>query len=207
MEDSVAIDLSKNKTRAVANDNDIAPWKQIAYSVGMSGLASILSIILVTLAFNGRLKVLYPREKLVLNNFSEKLEFTARYWVLSHLWIYTTLHIVWMKRMLTNAINPLSGNEDRVRKYVNINTNSIEQMLYSIVGQVTIITCIDGEKTINIIPMLNALYIIGRILFQAGYPNSRGFGMALTFFPVSLAMFYSTFALIKFVDPGILKFE
>lgn len=137
--------------------------------------------------------------------FSAKIEFTARYWIIGLVWLYISLHIVVVKRISSRAANPLSGNEHLVEAPARIFTNSVEQFVMSVISQVTVITFLEAEKIISIIPVMNVLYLIGRILFYFGYPKYRSFGMAVTTSPVSLAIYFSLYRfIIYWLDPEII---
>lgn len=168
----------------------------------VSGL--FVSFIIIVLAYRGNLRVLSPRDPVHISTFSSKLEFTARYWILGLLWLYFSLHFVVMKRITSRATNPLAGHENLVEAQVKIFTNSVEQFVISVVGQVTLITFLESEKIISIIPLINVLYLIGRIFFWIGYPKFRAFGMTVTMFPISLSIFFILYRFVShWLDPNI----
>jgi len=175
-------------------------FDRFVYGGLLTVAATAVSFLLVSLAFSGRLKVFAPKQPPVLTTFSEKLEFTSRYWVLCLFWIYFTTHVVILRRFMTKAINPLAGHEHLVKASININTNSIEQLVYSVVGQISLLSCLDSNKTVSIIPLLNVIWVFGRILYWLGYPKYRAFGMTLTVFPVSLALFFVVHSFFNYID-------
>ena len=120
-----------------------------------------------------------------------KLQFTARYWIMGLAWLYFYIHIVLGKRIRTGAINPLSGQDHLVQEPKNIFTNSLEQFVMFIVAQLCAITYATPVQVINLIPLLNAFHMLGRILFWVGYPKYRGLGFNMTLAPTSILFYYS----------------
>ena len=164
-----------------------------------------ISFVTIFLAYRGNLRILSPRDPVHMATFSAKIEFTARYWIIGLVWLYISLHIVVVKRINSKAINPLSGNELLVEAPVKIFTNSVEQFVISVISQVTVITFLEAEKIISIIPVMNLLYFIGRILFYFGYPKFRSFGMTVTMFPASLAIYFSFYRfIIHWLGPDVI---
>ena len=160
----------------------------------VSGIVILLGLIVLT--YNGKLRLLSPRDPVHLATFSSKIEFTARYWILPLVWLYVSMHLVVLKRISSKAQNPLSGNEALVASSVNIFTNSIEQFLMSLAAQLTLITFIESEKIIRLIPLINIAYVVGRILFWIGYPKYRTLGMTVTMLPTSLAIYLSLYRFV-----------
>ena len=165
--------------------------------------AVILCFTLTIMAHTGRLKILYPRNAINLVTFSEKLEFASRYWILGLFVLYFTTHVVIFKRFISKAINPLSGHEYLVEADVKINTNSYEMFVYNVFAQTTLMTCLDNHKILVIIPLMNVLFFVGRILFWLGYPKYRAFGMTLSMIPASMGMFYALNEFVHFLHPHL----
>ena len=138
----------------------------------------------------------FESQNVSINNFIWKLEYTIRWSILPISWLVFYLHIVATKRGFSNAANPLSGNEHIVEMNKNIFSNSIEQFVISFAAQVSLITWIRGIDTQVIIPVVNILFVVGRVLFWLGYPKRRSPGMVFTMFPSMLMTAYSLFQLL-----------
>ena len=170
--------------------SDFTLWERFLYGGIFTLAAAVVCFGLLSLVYTGRLRIFFPKHNLDLNTFSEKMEFAARYWFIGLFWLYFTTHIVVFRRFVCKAINPLSGNDDLVEESVNINTNSIEQFIQNVVAQICIIANLEGGKVIQVIPMMNVFFLLGRICFWFGYPKYRAFGMTMTMFPTSLAIYF-----------------
>ena len=157
------------------------------------------------LALDGKLKVLQPKSISLtsLETFSGKLEFTAKYWILPVLWLYFFYHVVIFKRVSSKAINPLSGHESEVQDAKNILTNSIEQFVLLTFSQTISLAFISPIQTLQLIPLANLWFVVGRVLFWLGYPKKRTFGMISSAIPGSIAIWYSTYYFFtQFIDPA-----
>lgn len=135
-----------------------------------------------------------------IDDFIWKLEYTVRWSILPISWLIFYLHIVATKRGFSTAANPLSGNEHIVEMNKNIFVNSIEQFVISFAAQISLITWIRGIDTQIIIPMVNILFVVGRVLFWLGYPKGRSPGMVLTMFPSLLMTVYCLFQLLTHIS-------
>ena len=88
-------------------------------------------------------------------------------------------------RLLTNARNPLSGNESFVEKPVRILTNTLEQFIFNVANQLILATYLPAHN-MHVIPFFVFMFTFGRIAFMIGYninPKYRTFGFTLTFLP------------------------
>lgn len=157
-----------------------------------------VSVTAMILAYRGNLAIFSPREPVVLDSFSSKLEFTSRYWIIGLLWLFININLLFMKRFGSKAISPLSGDEHLVEPLVKIFTNSVEQLFMSIISQVTVIGFLEPEKVVSMIPLVNVLYFIGRFLFFMGYPKKRGFGLCFSMVPVTLAVYLAVYHFAAF---------
>ena len=87
-------------------------------------------------------------------------------------------------RFLTNASNPLSGNEDLVQVWKCILSNTLEQLVVVAVGLLSLSTFLSTEQEVRLIPIACSLFVLGRIAFMRGYtikPLYRAFGMCINF--------------------------
>lgn len=112
-----------------------------------------------------------------------------------------SLQVAWMlianinvgKQRIKVAL-PASGHDHLIEKEKNILQNSLEQSFMSIVAQLTLIASLSSAATIKLVPLINVLWLIGRIAFVYGYPDKRLFGFFLSFYPtlgmVTAATYY-----------------
>ena len=125
--------------------------------------------------------------------FAGKLEFAARYWILGLVWLYFHLHVVILSRVSNRAENPLSGQEDRVQAEKNVFSNSIEQFLLAIISQTAALPYLTPVQVLNLVPLFNGFFFVGRVLFWLGYPKRRSFGFSTSMIPTSIAIFYTAY--------------
>lgn len=120
--------------------------------------------------------------------YATKLEFTVKYWLLPLIWFKVNIWLVIMKRIPSQAINPLSGHENIVEPVRNILSNTLEQMIGSLVMQCSLISFLSKDEVVKVIPIINVLFFLGRITFWLGYPRFRTFGFVMTDFPTTLGL-------------------
>lgn len=148
-------------------------------------------------SLNGKLAILQPGKPWSPQSFSSKLEFTARYWILPAFWLlFNVCTVICCRIIHPIALDPLGQGEGFTLRERNILTNSIEQAVISILVQICTITYLEGEQVARVIPMVNGLFILGRLLYWLGYPIYRTFGFVLSFVPNFLMVF---FALYRFL--------
>ena len=76
--------------------------------------------------------------------------------------------------------------------------NTTEQLLLLLVAHAGLALVLPVES-LSLIPLLVALFLVGRITFWAGYLRSapaRAFGFATTFYPTVAVLFYVAFRLL-----------
>lgn len=165
-------------------------------------IAFIVSTVLVAvtakLAWDGKLTVLSIKNVDIkkLQTFGEKLQFAAKYWSLPLFWLLTRWQVVVYKRVTTRAVDPLSENEDIVHESNQILNNSMEQILMSIISQVSLIAYLSSQQTVALIPLINVWHLIGRIAFWIGYPKYRTFGVMSTLTPTVMSVGYCLYQLL-----------
>lgn len=167
--------------------------------LGVTGMVTVLFT--SYLAFSDRLRILQPRDRKVLleasmSTFAEKLAFTSKYWILPAIWLHFNLHLVMNGRRREKAANPLSGDDHKIQGVKNILGNTIEQLLLQILLQITTLHYLTPVQVMNIAPLFNALFLIGRILFWLGYPKRRTLGFAINIAPCVLMIAFTGY---KFV--------
>ncbi|HUO03734.1 MAG TPA: MAPEG family protein [Candidatus Binataceae bacterium] len=75
------------------------------------------------------------------------------------------------------------------RRYVQ---NTLEQLMLAFVVHLAMATILPDNE-LRVIPILVALFVIGRVAFWIGYhiaPTARAFGFATTFYPTIVAYVY-----------------
>lgn len=132
-------------------------------------------------------------------SYYHRLEFTIRYQILGIGWLYFNAVYVMYRRLRTRAVNPLAPGEEAVFEANKILTNSVEQFLLSFFAQVISISYLDEQLLLKLIPLVNLLFIIGRITFFLGYPIRRTFGFTLTWIPTSLLLVFSLVSFVRFL--------
>lgn len=101
------------------------------------------------------------------------------------------------KRANSPAMLPTSGHEHRTELAKNIFLNSLEQFVILFASQLVLVTYLTGKQTLNVIPTLNLLFFVGRVLFFLGYPKYRTLGMALSMWPTLTVVGYLGYRYVK----------
>jgi len=178
------------------------PIKQALRRATMGSLVcvlfiAILSIIILddkylNLNFGGNMSAVQ------ISSYWHKLEFVLCYQSLGISWILFNMFYIISKRIKSGSPDPMEGNSDAgVQEAKNIMQNSIEQFLMSAFAQIISISFMDKSLLIKVIPMINILFLIGRITFWLGYPKYRTFGFMCSAVPNTLIINYN---LIKFIQ-------
>jgi uncharacterized membrane protein YecN with MAPEG domain len=140
--------------------------------------------------------ILVPRlgiNRVHLHSMADRMTWTLRHQLLGLIAIAISILHVSLTRASTLAINPLAGQEHLVEKANRILTNTIEQYILSAGNQLILATHLP-EAHLKIIPLISITFLIGRVLFLAGYlnsPNHRGLGFVITFLPTIGALGYN----------------
>ena len=133
-----------------------------------------------------------------ISSYWHKLEFVVCYQIIGISWILFNMFYVISKRINSKSIDPTeSEGESEVMVARNIMQNSIEQFLMSSFAQIISISFIERSLLIKVIPLINILFVIGRITFWLGYPKYRTFGFMCSAIPNTLLINYN---LIKFIQ-------
>ena len=113
--------------------------------------------------------------------------------------LFMTMVLMWgfakagQARRYSAASDPLSGNDHLIQLQKNFLTNSLEQFIIAAIPLLVLSTYLETMAQMKIIPLFAINFIVARILFHLGYPERRGIGMIMTFFPslfVSVADVY-----------------
>lgn len=175
----------------------------VVRSIAVAAIVAGFSVVLKTmsLAYNNELSVLKLAGVKVntetIKTYSDKLEFTAKYWTLGLFWLYFYIHVVIIRRFATGALVPNTSIEWQVSDQKSILTNSVEQFLLSIVAQAAVVAYLTPVQVTNIIPLVNAFFLGGRVLFWLGYPKFRTLGVVTTMAPNSVLIWFLTYQFLK----------
>ena len=140
---------------------------------------------------------------LMVNNKIDLIDFNSRLrYVLLHLtpgiaWILLSSWFVIQKRLTSPAIDPMDGYEKVTEVSKNNLTNSCEQFLMSSVSQLILVIHLESNIILNIIPILNLMFIAGRVAFWVGYPRYRSFGFMLTNYPIIATIAYNLYKFFR----------
>ena len=130
--------------------------------------------------------VYFPFPKLHLPTLLDRVVFTLRCLMVSLLAITFGIQAVAGKRFLTYAINPLEPSGRKfTEKFERYLQNTVEQFLLHSFSLIALSTYLSEEK-MHWIPLLVALFVIGRAVFFVGYsidPPKRGAGFTMTWLP------------------------
>ena len=167
--------------------------------IGMMG--AIVFVVVTSYLVVGDFITLHGQTRsLDLMDFQSKLKFTFRYLNPSASWILFCVLNVIAKRVFGQkykfaALDPMVQNrtEAKVAQANSILTNSLEQFIINALCQLALITYLNEEETLKVIPLLNMLFVVGRITFWLGYPKMRAFGIHTTLSVNSAATIYCLF--------------
>ena len=149
----------------------------------------------------GMIAVYFPLPKPRLPTLLDRVVFTLRWLIVSLFTVFAGIIWVGNTRYSTSAINPLDPSG---KKYVEIRSrylqNTVEQFLIHSLSLVVLATYL-SEENMNFVPLLVAVFSIGRLLFAVGYsidPLRRGFGFAVTFLPTAMVIYYCLYCLFMY---------
>ncbi|RWS03273.1 hypothetical protein B4U79_14673, partial [Dinothrombium tinctorium] len=143
--------------------------------------------------FTGSVNLVPNAKEIKLNSLPAKLEFVLKYQTPGLFTVLLCVVYVMMRRVISPAINPMSGNEIYVEAASKILTNTLEQYVLHLVSQLIVSAYIDGPTLIKIVPLLAMFFVVGRMSFAIGYPMQRAFGWWLTFGPNVAAVGYCAY--------------
>lgn len=177
--------------------NDV-PASLYLKRIGVGATASIVTMsLLAWLIHTGKIVLTGNFATDKMSGFGSKLEFTLRFLILPTLWILINSMLVMLNRLRKQeALDPLNDHEDVVQVANNVLRNSVEQLLMSMIVQLSLISYLPGPDVARVVPFMNVTFLVGRITFYAGYPKFRSFGFVMTFLPTALAITYVAY---KFV--------
>ena len=156
----------------------------------------VISVIL--LACYLMFAVYFPFPKLHLPTLLDRVVFTLRCLVVSLLAIAGGIVVIASKRYATSAINPLDPSGKKFTEQLQMyQQNTLEQFLVHSFSLIALSTYISEEK-MHWIPLLVALFVIGRALFFVGYaidPLKRIVGFNMTWWPTMAASGYCLYCM------------
>lgn len=164
-----------------------------AAMIFMVGLALLVHYELVSLA---------PKEMKVetLKSFANRIEYALRYQTLLVFWLLVNVLITIYGRFTTRALNPLDETtEQEVEVFKRILTNSFEQIIISVLAQLTFVSFAEPLTILKFIPYINIVQFVGRVAFLAGYPLYRAFGFNCTAVPNIVLVCYNLYSLGSFI--------
>ena len=166
----------------------------IGLIAGVGGMTAVIKIMLM--AYNNELNILSLAGVKVdsnqLKSFADKFEFTVKYWTPGLVWLYFYIHVVIIRRFVTGALIPNTQIEYLVANQRSILTQSIEQFLFAVVTQMAVLPYLTSTQVINVIPVANLLFFLGRLFFWLGYPKFRTLGVVTTMAPFSVMLWFLT---------------
>ena len=116
---------------------------------------------------------------------TSRFAYTLRWTLPMVLVLIVAIEVTMISRGTTGAVNPLSGKEHLVQIYKNFVTNTLEQLMVSLLLMLIATTYCDTPDMIKIVPICAITFTVGRILFFIGYkitPMYRATGMTVNFF-------------------------
>ncbi|RWS24233.1 hypothetical protein B4U80_00130 [Leptotrombidium deliense] len=133
-------------------------------------------------------------------DFSSKLKFAIKFEAPVVLMLdFAVVYLAFCRAYYPSG-NPLSDREIYTRVAKNMLQNTVEQYLLHISCQLLLITYLDADLIIKVIPLMCAFFVVGRIAFFFGYPKHRLFGFVVTSFPHHIAIAFSMYKLFTSID-------
>lgn len=132
---------------------------------------------------------------------ADRLAYALQLQVLSLIPFFLSLnHVTHIRVTNSKARNPLAGNEHLVERANRVLRNTTEQLIFSFIN-ITAFSTLAPTKYLCLLPLLVAFFVLGRLLFAAGYlfghPKHRVYGVAMTMLPTVVIFHYN---LVKVVS-------
>ena len=194
-EESVTTSEEKKEVSVPPNPVRVAQKRAFIASV----LSSVFILVLALVFFDDQYLSLNigATSAFQIASYWHKLEFVLCYQTLGIAWILFNMFYVISKRINSPTIIPTEEDTSELLVAKNIMQNSIEQFLMSAFAQIISISFIDKVILLKVIPLINILFVIGRVAFWLGYPKYRTFGFMCSAIPNTLLINYN---LIKFIQ-------
>lgn len=180
----------------------VDPATKLTYSqIGLIGFAVGIGLFFTIgyLFLSGKVTLHGKATANALSSLPAKLEFVLKFQALNVFWLLLVITLTAFRRLATGALNPLDGNEHAVAAQRQILQNSLEQYVLHVSNQLILITNLAPDLMLRVIPMANALFITGRILFWLGYPKYRTSGFLINSFTNIAQTGYNLLSFVRFL--------
>ena len=117
-------------------------------------------------------------------DMSIRLAFALRCSIPLALCLLAAVALVGNKRSVTDAVDPLSGNEHIVQIDKNFLANTLEQCVMGLIFMLVVASYAETPQELRLLPIYAAVFTVARILFRIGYGIHyllRAFGMSANF--------------------------
>ncbi len=115
-------------------------------------------------------------------DMSIRLAFALRCCIPLALCLFIAVALVGNKRAVTDAVDPLAGNEHIVQIDKNFLANTLEQCVIGLIFMLVVASYAETPQELRILPIFAVVFSVGRILFRIGYGIHhllRAFGMSV----------------------------
>lgn len=163
----------------------------------LSFIAAFITISLLSgLIGNDYIDMTFGFKESDVQDMQSRIAYTLKFLILPVTFLFHFIFHLGFKRFRTVAWNPLDGNEDICLAESKILLNTLEQTVLTIGVQLVLVTYLQPEYIIKVIPAINIAFIIGRVLFWIGYPRYRHFGFCFSMIPAFMAIKFIWFEII-----------
>ena len=159
-------------------------------------VAFITISIMSALIGKGIIDVTFGFKESEVQDIGSRIGFTLKFLILPVTFLFNFIMHLGFKRFRTIAWNPLDGHEDICLADSKILLNTLEQTVLTIGTQLVLVTYLEPEYIIKVIPSINIAFILGRVLFWIGYPRYRHFGFCFSMIPAFMAIKFIWFEII-----------
>ena len=114
-------------------------------------------------------------------DMSIRLAFALRCSIPLALCLFAAVALVGNKRSVTDAVDPLSGNEHIVQIDKNFLANTLEQCVIGLIFMLVVASYAETPQELRLLPIFAVVFTVARILFRIGYGAHyilRAFGMS-----------------------------
>lgn len=125
-----------------------------------------------------------------ITTYTDKLQFTAKYWTPAVLWFLFNIHLVIFARLTNGVIIPNTKIEYLIANHRNILAQTVEQTVFAVFTQMAVLPYLSVGQMINIIPLLNCFFLAGRLVFWLGYPHYRSPGVGMSMYPHAVTLLF-----------------
>ena len=113
---------------------------------------------------------------------SVRLAFAIRCSLPLALSLFFAVAMVGNKRSLSDAVDPLSGNEHLVQLDKNFLANTLEQCVIGFILMLVVASYSETPQELRLLPIFAAIFVVARAVFRVGYGVHhmlRAFGMSI----------------------------